>query len=133
GGDDIFWQLGLLQAGAITPAQLQANVALAATQLAQQVGVLQAAGTRYLIVWNVPDIGISPFGRATGMGPALTAISQLFNTTFLAGLDALGGQTIRLNGFGLVNEVAANPAAYGFANVTSPACGATRALLCTPA
>ena len=32
-----------------------------------------------------------------------------------------------------MNEVVANPAAYGFANVTTPACGTTPSLVCTSA
>lgn len=133
GANDIFTQLGLLGAGQITQAQLQANVGLAATQLVQQVGVLQAAGARYVIVWNLPDIGSTPFGKGSGQGPQITAVSQLFNTTLLAGLDNAGINAIRLNSYALLNEIIANPGAYGFSNVTSPACGATPSLLCTSA
>jgi outer membrane lipase/esterase len=133
GANDVFYQLGLLQAGQITQAQLQTNVALAATQLAQQAAVLQGAGAKYLIVWNLPDIGSTPFGKGSGQGPQITSISQLFNTTLLGSLDALGVQAVRLNAYGLLNEIIANPAAYGFQNVTTPACGTTPSLLCTSA
>ena len=62
GANDVFFQLGLAAAGAATPAQVQANLATAATQLVQQVGILNASGARYIVVWNVPDIGKTPFG-----------------------------------------------------------------------
>ncbi len=133
GANDIFTQLGLLQAGVVTAAQAQANVGLAAAQLAQQVSVLQNAGARYVIVWNMPDIGSTPFGKGSGMGSSITAISQYFNQTLLAGLDKAGVNAIRLNSYGLLNEIIANPGAYGFANATAPACGATPSLLCTSA
>jgi len=135
GANDIFTQLTLLQAGTITQADAQAQVGLAATQLATQIAVLHAAGAQYIIVWNVPDIGKTPYGLSVGPAGAaqLTAISQLFNTTLFAGLNATGGPTIRFNAFGLLNEVTANPGLYGFTNATLPACGTTSSFLCTPA
>lgn len=133
GANDIFYQVGALQAGAITQAQLQANVALAATQLVQQVGILQASGARTVMVWNIPDIGTTPAGQASGDPAGLTSISSLFNSTLYAGLNHLGGNVIRLDVSKLLTEVIANPGAYGIVNVTTPACGATPSLLCTSA
>ncbi len=133
GANDIFTQLSLLQAGAINQAQLQANVALAATQLAQQVAALHAAGAQYIVVWSMPDIGRTPFGLASGQGAQITAISQLFNSTLFAALDASGIPTIRYNSFLNLNELLVNPSLYGFTNTTTPACGATPALVCTAA
>ena len=42
GANDVFFQLGAVAGGAVTPAQAQANLAAAATSLVQQVGALQA-------------------------------------------------------------------------------------------
>src|SRR2546429_3176887 len=122
GGNDVFFQLGLAAAGAATPAQVQANLATAATQLVQQVGILNANGARYIIVWNLRDIGKTPFGASSGQAAAFTQASNFFNSTLSAGLDALHIDIIRLNDFVLFNEVIANPAAFGLTNVTSPAC-----------
>ncbi|HSC97709.1 MAG TPA: autotransporter domain-containing protein [Casimicrobiaceae bacterium] len=133
GGNDILFQLEAAATGAVTPAQAQANVAASAVALVQQVGVLQASGARNIVVMNLPDIGRSPGGTASGQSAQLSAISNLFNSTLIAGLDTLGGSTIRVNTFGLFNEMLANPAAFGFVNATSPACGATPSLLCTSA
>ena len=55
-----------LGAGAATPAQVQAALGTAAVQLGTQVAILNAAGARYLIVWNVPDIGLTPDAIASG-------------------------------------------------------------------
>jgi outer membrane lipase/esterase len=133
GANDIFFQLGALGAGAITPAQLQSNVIGSAGSLAQQVGILNAAGARYIVVFNLPDIGRTPFGVASGQAAQISAISSLYNTALIGGLDALGAPTIRVNIQALLTEVETNPAAFGFANVTTPACGTTPALLCTQA
>lgn len=135
GANDIFVQLGLAQSGTITAAQAQAAVALAATQYVQQAAALQAAGAQNLIVFNLPDIGQSPTGR--GAGPAgsaqLTAITGLYNTTVQSGLNALGGNVLRVDIFTLLNEILADPGAFGFSNATTPACGTTASLVCTPA
>jgi outer membrane lipase/esterase len=128
----VFFQLGLAAAGAATPAQVQANLATAATELVQQVGRLNAAGARYIIVWNMPDIGKTPFGFGSGQSATITALSSFFNSTLSAGLDALHIDVIRLNDFLLFNEAIANPAAFGLTNVTTPACTVV-SLLCTSA
>ena len=133
GANDVFFQFGALAAGAITPAELQANVGIAAASLVQQVGVLQGAGARNIVVFNLPDIGRSPDGIASGAPAQFSAVSGLFNTTLQGGLDTLGVPTMRVNIFALFNEILANPGAYGFTNVTTPACGTTASLLCTSA
>jgi len=133
GANDLFFQLGLAQAGLATPAQVQANLATAATQVAQQVARLNAAGARYIIVWNMPDVGKTPFGVASGQSATLTQLSSFFNSTLSAGLDALHIDVIRLNDFLLLNEAIANPAAFGLANVTGTACTTPIVALCTAA
>ena len=130
GANDLFTQLGLAQTGAITPAQLQTNLATAAVQLVQQVGILNAAGARYIVVFNLPDIGSTPFGRGSGQGASITALSSFFNSTLSTGLDAIHIDVIRLNIFSLLNEVIADPAAFGFINASSPAC-TVPSLVCT--
>jgi outer membrane lipase/esterase len=133
GANDIFVQLGLAQAGTITSAQAQAAVALAATQYVQQVGALQAAGAQNLLVFNLPDIGRSPAGQAGGPAAAatFTAITGLYNTTAQAGLNALGGNVIRVDVNALFNEILANPSAFGFTNTTGTACtGVPSSLVC---
>lgn len=122
GGNDFFIQFGLLAAGAATPAQVQAALGTAAVQLATQAALLKAAGARNIMVWYVPDVGTSLDGAATGQGPALTALSNFFNSTLGGTLDTAGVQSIRLNSALLQNEVLKNPAAFGLKNVTGIAC-----------
>ncbi len=137
GGNDLFTQLALLQAGAITQAQLQANMALAAQQLVGGVAQLQAAGANNILVFNLPDAGKTPDGIESGQGAAVSQVVGLYNSTIQAGLNQIGGNVIRVNIFGLLNEVIADPTRYGFTNVTSRACtndfgGRVYALFCTP-
>ena len=122
GANDIFTQLGLLQAGQITQAQLQANVGLAATQLVGGVGQLTTAGVQNLLVFNLPDIGRTPFGQGSGQAASISAITNLYNTTLNSGLNTLGGNVIRVNVNALFNEVLSDPQRYGFLNTTGFAC-----------
>lgn len=133
GANDLSFQLGLAGAGVITLADVPSNLATAATDLVRSVATLRAAGARYIVVVNLPDVGRTPDGIASGIAGTLTALSSLYNSTLFAGLDAAGVQTLRLNIFGLFNEVSANPAAFGFTTATARACGATTAVLCTAA
>ena len=131
GPNDIFYQVGLLGAGAITPTQMQANIGTAATDLLTQIGRLHAAGARYILVANIPDIGATPLQTAQPTAP-FNAVTQLFNGTLSAGLNQLGFDVISLDLYNLLREVVANPAAYGFVNATLPACTTESSLTCTP-
>ena len=81
GANDIFTQLGALEAGAITPAQLQAIVAAAAGSLAGQVAVLRV-GRRALRRRVQPARHRrDAVRRRVGPGRAdQTAISSLYNS-----------------------------------------------------
>ncbi|MEO9079702.1 MAG: autotransporter domain-containing protein, partial [Rhodanobacter sp.] len=123
GANDIFYLTGtstnpdVLSAGTLTAAQTELGL----------IGSLQAAGARYAVVYNLPDIGKTPSGLAGGPAASAgaTQLSALYNGQLSIGLSQLsakGLNIIPVNAFALVNEVIANPAAYGFTNVTAPAC-----------
>lgn len=132
GGDDFFFQLGLLQAGQTTPALVQAALGQAAVALATQVITLSAAGAKYILAWNLPDFGRAPDGVASGQAATISQLTAFYNTTFNAALNASGVQAIRLNTFALFNEVVATPAAFGLTNTTTPGCTSLLVYLCTP-
>ena len=132
GSNDILVIAGAAAAGQLTPAQAQAAVVQAATGAAAQLVRLRAAGARFLIVYNVPDIGRTPFAASQNAQATFTSLSSLFDTTLGAGIAAAGLQVVHVNVFALLNEAISNPAAFGFANVTIPACTTDSALTCTP-
>jgi outer membrane lipase/esterase len=124
GANDVFFNLGALQAGQITQAQLQANVLGAATSEIQQIARLQAAGARYIMVFGLPDIGATPaFAGSAATAGAVTQISAGYNTTLWSGLASAGIRVIPVDTFSLFAEIRANPTLYGFTNTTSFACG----------
>ena len=133
GGNDILVNFLKFANGQISQAQLQAAVAQAAVDLAIASGKLQAAGARYIIVQAIPDAGKAP--EVTTFGPAAAAaatqLSALFNTTLNQAIKQAGLNVIPFNTFALMNEIYANPSAFGFVNVTSPACTTPTGNTCT--
>jgi phospholipase/lecithinase/hemolysin len=84
---------------------------------------LAGSGARHILVMNVPDLGITPFGVSSGMGPALTQLSAVYNQYLSLALDQLaaaGVPTIRLDSFTVLQMMFSNPSAYNFSNVTAP-------------
>jgi len=124
GANDIFQNLAAFQAGAIDQDGLRTNVLGAATAEIQQIGRLQAAGARNILVFGLPNIGATPaFSGSASVSGAVTQLSAGYNTTLWSGLASAGIRVIPVDTFSLLNEVGANPSAYGFTNVTGLACG----------
>ena len=111
GGND------LLQAGA-------AGVA-SANDVAAQSARLRAAGARYIAVFGLPNLGLTPGAQAGGAaGVALsTQASAGFNITLFNALAATNQRVIPVDVFSMLNEVAANASAFGFSNISGTACG----------
>ncbi|MEW9573311.1 autotransporter domain-containing protein [Rhodanobacter sp. Si-c] len=112
--------------GFMTADQAQAAITTAAQQEVKLIGALQSAGVKNILVFNLPNIGLTPDGTSEGATAAeqLTDLSVIFNGTLNTGLGQLGKGIIPVNTYALINEVIANPSLYGFSNVTTPACGA---------
>ena len=105
-----------------------ATVTAAVTDVANILLRLYAAGARNILLLNSTDIGKTPYALASG-SPLLiglaTQMSAGFNSALATQVNNLkavspGLNIYQVNVFALVNQVAANPSAYGFANVTQP-------------
>jgi phospholipase/lecithinase/hemolysin len=85
---------------------------------------LYGNGARKFLVLNVPDLGKAPAVRALGptavfLGGSLSAFYNAGLAAVVQSLRALPGIDIRiLDVYAKVNAVVANPATYGFSNVT---------------
>ena len=125
GSNDFLQNSQALAAGAITSAQLQTNVLGAATAEIQQIGRLQAAGARYILVFGLPDIGVAPGVQLQGPASVAgaTAISAGYNTTLFTGLQSAGIKFIPVDTMSIFGDIRANAAAFGFTNTTGVACG----------
>jgi phospholipase/lecithinase/hemolysin len=108
-----------------TPAQQQVSVQQAVSNEIGTIDGLIAHGAKDLVVLNVPDLGKTPYEMARpGSDATSTALAQTYNADLGAALQqimASGAASIDyVNVFGLLDTAIANPAAYGFTNVTQP-------------
>jgi outer membrane lipase/esterase len=83
----------------------------------------KAAGARTVLVPNIPNLGLVP--GITKFGPRVaalaTSLSSQFNTALNTMLDSVTGiNVLRFDTFAFLTEVVADPAKYGFSNVTQP-------------
>ena len=122
---------------AANPTQAQQIIGAAVTAQVGIVGTLQGAGARYVLVPNIPDLGITPSFRAQGAAAAGqgTAISTAYNTALYGGLSTSGLRVIPVDTFAFLREVVADPGQFGFANVTGTACQpqiTAQSLTCNP-
>jgi phospholipase/lecithinase/hemolysin len=87
--------------------------------------VLHGSGARKFLVPNAPDIGLAPAVRL--LGPAAQGAASFLSAQFNSGLEltlqglesALGVEIVRLDVFGILHEVVADPAGFGLTDVTA--------------
>jgi phospholipase/lecithinase/hemolysin len=83
-------------------------------------------GARTFLVPNLANVGLSPETVAAGLDAVMlaTELTVSFNSELQAALDALeaelGITIFRLDTFALLEDIVANPAAFGLTNVTDP-------------
>lgn len=91
----------------------QAHARGAADNLVASVAALENAGARYIMVWMLPDLGMTPTTYPLGLGRFVSPLSAAFNTHLLAGLGAVDAQIVPLNIPGLFAEALATPEQFG--------------------
>ena len=122
GANDLF----AITAGA--PAQ--ATITSAIIEHVTVVSALSQAGAQYILVPNIPDLGMTP--AFAGNAAAGTQLSTAYNQALYGQLAHTKANVIPLDVASLLHEAAANPASFGLKNVTTPACGAVSSLQCGP-
>ncbi|WP_352337345.1 autotransporter domain-containing protein [Psychrobacter sp. 16-MNA-CIBAN-0192] len=121
-----------LLAAAADPANALNTVSSAAGSQVAAIKMLKDNGANYILVPNIPDIGLTPTAIAAGAGfqSSGTMLASLYNQSIYNGAVATGANIIPLDTFSLLQQVSKNPAAYGFTNVTAPACNTSSLLVC---
>ncbi len=102
------------------------DVTGSAMNIATVIATLAGAGAQNFLVPNLPDVGQTP--EAIAAGPAAQAGATFLSTTFntqLAGelatlRSTLGVNIVEFDTFAFLNNLLANPAAFGFTNIDSP-------------
>jgi phospholipase/lecithinase/hemolysin len=128
GANDLFGLLGVL-ASDPTFAGTQTVLGEAAMNVALAAGALESDGAKNLLLYNVPDLGLTPYIEELAIAhsdPALPGeaaeLSQDFNTLVsqdLASKDP-GLSVHTLDAYDLIVKVVGDPGAYGLTNVTDP-------------
>jgi phospholipase/lecithinase/hemolysin len=102
----------------------------AGAELAGYINTMVVAkGARYVVVRNLGDINVTPFGLTLDAATKglITAMTQAFNGQLKAGLSdssgALPRGVIVYDDYAQSTAVAADPAKYGYSNVTTQSCG----------
>lgn len=114
----------ILNALATNPATLPAAALAAAQAVVDAASALVAqGGARELLVLTLPDLGDTPRLNVNPLGAAAaSAASMAFNAALLGGLaaaPALAAAEVHvLDTFGLLEAAIADPAGFGFSNVT---------------
>jgi phospholipase/lecithinase/hemolysin len=119
-----------------------ATVKAAGRTLAAQVRQLVAAGAPHVVVTGVYNLGLSPWGRASGFAPATgfnenAPLTRLSNTTFnndglKADIASLGANVLYFDAALFYNLIASSPSASGLNNAVDPVCTSASVLACTP-
>ena len=131
GGNDIF---DILSNTKLSAAQQATDVTDAVNNEIAAIHTMAKDGMKDLVVFNVPNLGLVPqvtFGDANGSdkpsasADALaTSLSQSYNSQLAAALatqatsDGFGYQVVDV--YSLITSAVANPAAFGYTNVTTP-------------
>jgi len=107
-------------AGAAVTAMGQAGGELAAYVKTLVV----AKGAKYVVVRNLADVDVTPFGLSLDAGTRglITSMTQAFNAQLKAGLDGTAG-VILFDDYAQSADIVAHPAKYGFSNITAQNCG----------
>ena len=121
-----------LLAAAANPDNALTTISSAAGSQVAAIKALKDNGANYILVPNIPDIGLTPTAIAAGTGfqSSGTMLANLYNQTMYSGAVATGANIIPLDTFSLLQQVAANPNAYGFTNMTQAACTTESSLTC---
>ncbi|MCX4065095.1 autotransporter domain-containing protein [Pseudomonas sp. S1Bt30] len=103
GGNDF------LQGRVLSPSQ----AAAAGGRLADSADALQQAGARYIMVWMLPDLGLTPALNGTPLQASSSALSRVFNQALVQRLSRVDAQVIPLNIPLLLQETFADPGRFG--------------------
>lgn len=85
----------------------------AADRLTQSVETLQQSGARTIMVWLLPDLGLTPAAYGGFLQTTVSGWAGAFNQQLLTGLSQVDAEVIPLNIPKLFAEVLQTPASFG--------------------
>ncbi|QXI17354.1 esterase EstP [Pseudomonas hamedanensis] len=87
----------------------------AADRLADSVQTLQTAGAKYVMVWLLPDVGLTPALNGTPLQAFSSTLANQFNSQLVTRLQGIDAEIIPLNIPALLSEAFADPGRFGLA------------------
>jgi phospholipase/lecithinase/hemolysin len=123
GGNDIRDALVAYPSGGSGPILRDAIVSIAVN-----IQTLYAAGGRTFLVWRAPDVGMTPaIRRLDIISPGAAYLASRLTQGFNTGLDGVvaqlsgfpGIRIVKLDAYGLLNDLVARPVEFGLTNVTT--------------
>ncbi|MBD2607902.1 SGNH/GDSL hydrolase family protein [Scytonema hofmannii FACHB-248] len=101
------------------------NVNQVIQNLTNSIGSLAQGGATNFLVFNLPDLGESPFGKILGFPSQLNQLTQEHNRQLALAISSLRTSNPDLNIYSvdintLFNTIRATPAKFGFKDVTTP-------------
>ena len=82
------------------------------------IGRLVGLGAQKILVLNLPDLGLTPRGRSSGLGPALSQVADAWNLGLATGLGSVPVPQLRtIDTADFLRQAAADPASFGLTNV----------------
>jgi phospholipase/lecithinase/hemolysin len=124
GANDLY---GAVENPGETPAMVAATETSVISSLANDIESLRAAGARNFLWLNLPQLAETPRGAGNPLNAALAQASTQFRNDVATESAMLamivGVRMADVDIYGLQQSIFANPAAFGYTNVTTPAQG----------
>ena len=123
GANDLF---GILNAGLGHTTAAQALAAGAAEAVAAGASTLESEGAKNLVLFDVPDLGVTPRhcgGPGSTVSAEASALSAFFDQQVLADLapvEAAGLNVFDLDTYALIDQAVSDPSKFGFSDVKDP-------------
>lgn len=141
GANDLFMNLALFSAlvgGGMSVEDATAQVVAAMTQAGTELSgyvktQIVANGATRVVVFNVPDVAVTPAFLADSDTQALVeGLTAAFNGALAQGLSGSEANVLQVDFYSASKDQAAHPAQYGLTNVTTPACDLAGVLASLP-
>ncbi|MDX5374113.1 MAG: autotransporter domain-containing protein [Pseudomonadaceae bacterium] len=92
---------------------------IAANGFADSVQTLQQSGARYMMVWLLPDISLTPAAAlqypSQGLKDYISLLSRTYNEALVSRLENINAEIVPLNVPLMLSEVLSEPGRYGLA------------------
>ena len=119
GANDIF-----LWAESGMPTSLEDLAKQVASNIAEGVARLKKMGARHILVVDIADIGLTPYGMASGYDELLADVTQVLNIAVSARLKesrrCMGPAVGEFSLFAAMHAIVDDAVLFGFSNVTQP-------------